>query len=158
MSPYVLDETDTKLLELLQANARTSAVDLAENLGVSDNTIHNRIDQLEEAGVIEGYTAIVNHDATELNFTWLIICTARISDRKAVAENASSLPGVIEVTELMTGQRNLHIKVIGAEKQDVTHLAGQLDNLNLEINDEILLRDEHTTLPDYANINGFRRE
>lgn len=158
METHSLDAIDAQLLDLLQENARATAVELAEEIGVSDNTIHNRIDQLEAAGVLEGYSAIVNHDATDINLTWLFICTARISDRGTVATNVLTLPGVREVSELMTGQRNLHVKAVGAEKQDATRLAGQLDNLNLEINDEILLRDEHSTQPNYTEINDVDNE
>ena len=73
----------------------------------------------------------------------MFICTARISDRGTVAENALAMTEVIEVTELMTGQRNLHIKAVGSEHNDITRTAQQLDNLELEVNDEFLIREEH---------------
>lgn len=158
MCAYALDATDHQLLELLQTNARTGAVDLAEELGVSDNTVHNRIASLQEAGVINGFTVIINHDLTKWNLRYLFICTARISNRRSVAKNALALPGVTDVTELMTGQRNLHVKAVGADKQDMTDLATELDNFNLEINDEILIRDEHTASPNYDELEGQAAE
>ncbi|WP_137287374.1 Lrp/AsnC family transcriptional regulator [Halorussus salinisoli] len=152
MASYELDDVDKQLLGLLQENARYTALELAEEVGVSDNTIHNRMERLEEAGIISGYTASINHDQTGLDLYFLFTCTARISERSAVAVEALALPQVVEVTELMTGERNLLIKMYGAEDEDITHVAEQMDELALEINDENLIRAERTTSLDYVEV------
>lgn len=152
MADLSVDEIDQQLLTLLQENARYTAVELAERIGVSDNTIHNRLEALEEAGIITGYSATVPPKEVGLDFYFMFVCTARISDRKTVAENALSMTEVIEVTELMTGQRNLHIKAVGSEHNDITRTAQQLDNLELEVNDEFLIRDEHLTPLDFNSV------
>ena len=51
-----LDALDRRLLALLQANARSSAADLARQLGVARTTVLARIARLERAAVIVGYT------------------------------------------------------------------------------------------------------
>ena len=43
----------------------------------------------------------------------------------------------------MTGQRNLLIKAVGVVDDDITQLATRLDELDLEINDENMIRAEH---------------
>jgi hypothetical protein len=43
---------------------------------------------------------------------------------------------------------------LGAEKQGVTQLAERLDTLDLELNDELRIRDEHIASPNYAGIEG----
>jgi DNA-binding Lrp family transcriptional regulator len=50
-----MDSTDRQLLNLLQANARASAADLARALGVARTTVVARIARLEREGVIAGY-------------------------------------------------------------------------------------------------------
>ena len=55
-----LDELDRKILDLLTQNARYSYSELGERLGLSRVAIKNRMDALEQRGVIEGYTVIVN--------------------------------------------------------------------------------------------------
>ena len=152
MTFYQLDDVDKQLLGLLQENARYTALDLAEQVGVSDNTIHNQMERLEEAGIITGYTATVDHDQTGLDLYFLFTCTARISKRADVAAEALALPQVVEVTELMTGERNLLIKMYGAEDEDITWVAEQMDDLALEINDENLIRAEHTKPLDYVEV------
>lgn len=152
MADYQLDDTDRNLLTLLQENARYSAVELAEEIGVSDNTIHNRMSRLEDEGIITGYTATTDPDEVGLDLYFAFTCTAGINERSRVAEQAMAIPEVIEVTELMTGQRNLNIKVLGSEDEDITRVAEQLDDLALTINDENLIRGEHTKVIDYRSL------
>ena len=149
MAEVALDDVDRQLLTLLQENARYTAVELAERLGVSDNTVHNRLGSLEEAGIVTGYAASIPPTEVGLDFYFMFLCTARISDRGAVAERALELAEIVEVTELMTGQRNLHIKAVGSEHDDITRIAQQLDDLELEVNDEFLIRDEHEQALDF---------
>jgi len=145
MENYVLDDVDRELIELLQEDARYTAIELAEAVGVSDNTVHNRMDRLESEGVVTGYTATVDYDRIGLDLFFSFICTARISDRGRVVEEALQIPQVVEATELMTGDRNIHLKALGAEDEDITRVAERLDDLALEINDENLIRSERTT-------------
>lgn len=153
MAAYELDDVDRQLLNLLQENSRYTGIQLAEQTGVSDNTVHNRMQRLEEAGVITGYTTTVDHERVGFELHFHFSCTTRISDRAEVAEEALEVPGVLEVTELMTGQENLSIKAVGKIDEDITEIAEQLDDLNLEINDENLIRAEHDNTFDYVNIS-----
>ena len=152
MASYRIDNVDKRLLRQLQENARHTAIELAEKIGVSDNTVHNRMERLEEAGIITGYTATVDHGRTGLSLFFLFVCTARISERSTVAAEALALPQVVEVTEVMSGEQNLLIKVYGAGDEDITRVAEQLDDLALEINDEKLIKTEHTRPLDYVEI------
>ncbi len=59
-----LDPTDRALLALLRENARRSTADLARALGLSRTTVQSRMERLERARVIAGYTVRVD-DAVE---------------------------------------------------------------------------------------------
>lgn len=50
-----IDETDNKILELLTENARYSYSEIAEKVGISRVAIKNRITEMEEIGLIQGY-------------------------------------------------------------------------------------------------------
>ena len=54
-----LDRRDTQILAALQQDGRRSVVELAEEIGLSPTPCARRVRQLEEAGVILGYTAVV---------------------------------------------------------------------------------------------------
>lgn len=55
-----LDEIDRRILALLSENARMSYVDIGEEVGLSRVAVKNRVLALEERGVIEKYTVIIN--------------------------------------------------------------------------------------------------
>ncbi|XVH30745.1 Lrp/AsnC family transcriptional regulator [Haloferacaceae archaeon DSL9] len=143
MTAYDLDRVDKEILTHIQMDARFVATRLAERIGVSDNTIHHRLANLEEAGIVTGYRATLDPAKVGLSLYFLFSCTTRISQRAAIAAEVRDIPEVVEVIELMTGQRNLLVKALGSTDEDITRLATQLDELNLEINDESMIRAEY---------------
>ncbi|MEQ6289733.1 Lrp/AsnC family transcriptional regulator [Vogesella sp. GCM10023246] len=60
-----MNDTDRQLLALLRDNARMSVTELAQKLRVSRATVQNRIDKLEQSGVIIGYTVRLKPEAEE---------------------------------------------------------------------------------------------
>jgi DNA-binding Lrp family transcriptional regulator len=55
-----LNERDRQLIALLRENARQSTAEIARRLGVSRSTVQSRLERLEHAGVIAGYTVRLN--------------------------------------------------------------------------------------------------
>jgi DNA-binding Lrp family transcriptional regulator len=51
-----IDDTDRRILALLRENARTSSVELARRAGISRTTLQARMERMERAHVIAGYT------------------------------------------------------------------------------------------------------
>ncbi|WP_336922029.1 Lrp/AsnC family transcriptional regulator [Aquipuribacter sp. SD81] len=62
-SPLPLDDLDRLVLAELQRDARQTNRALAETAGVAPSTMLARVRRLEEAGVIRGYHAVVDHRA-----------------------------------------------------------------------------------------------
>ena len=71
-----LDETDRRLLSLLNDDARQSQRQLARQLGVAQGTVTNRIKRLEKGGVISGYSAVLNPE--KIGWTMTIMAGLRI--------------------------------------------------------------------------------
>jgi Lrp/AsnC family leucine-responsive transcriptional regulator len=61
MEARELDDIDLELVRLLQANGRSTLGELGAGVNLSAPAVKRRIDRLEQAGVILGYTAQVNH-------------------------------------------------------------------------------------------------
>jgi Lrp/AsnC family leucine-responsive transcriptional regulator len=59
-----MDDADSRIVDLLQRNARTTQSELAKAVGLSQPAVAERIKKLEERGVLLRYTARV--DAAEL--------------------------------------------------------------------------------------------
>ncbi|TPN12822.1 Lrp/AsnC family transcriptional regulator [Mesorhizobium sp. B2-1-3] len=60
-----MDQLDEQLITLLRHDARRSISDLAMDVGVSRATVRSRIERLEKAGAIIGYTVILRADAVD---------------------------------------------------------------------------------------------
>ncbi|KGE00059.1 AsnC family transcriptional regulator [Achromobacter sp. RTa] len=80
-----MDTLDQNLLGLLRANARMSVATLAKKLDVSRGTIDNRIQKLEERGIILGYTVRLRPEVeTEDIVAWMSIAVEGHETRKIV--------------------------------------------------------------------------
>ena len=57
-----LDPTDSEILRLLREDGRLSWRDLGAQVGLSANAAADRVRRLRQAGVITGFTALVDPD------------------------------------------------------------------------------------------------
>lgn len=78
-------EGDTRLVDLLRANAREPAASLARKLGLARSTVQERIARLEREGVIAGYTVRLREDASagRIRAIVMIATDAKRADRAA---------------------------------------------------------------------------
>ncbi|SMC60944.1 Lrp/AsnC family transcriptional regulator [Rhizobium sp. RU36D] len=92
-----LDAIDLKILRELQRDGRMTNVELAERVGVSAPPCLRRVRKLEEAGIIEGYHAMLN--APRLGFDLVAFCMVGLkhqsdSNLKAFAAATEGWPMV----------------------------------------------------------------
>jgi len=141
---YRVDEIDKRILYYLAQDARnTSAPAIADEVQVTPATIRNRVQQLEEHGILRGYPANIDYERIEGRVTYQFSCTAPIPERDRLAQAALEVSGVIQVRELMAGHANLVITVVGVDTDDVSHIASKLSDLGLEIEDEDVIEEEY---------------
>jgi len=139
-----LDATDRRILYYLQQDARrTSSSDIADELDLSSSTVRTRLNRLEESGIIRGYHVDIDYDLAGYPLYTKIICTAPVTERDELANRAREIHGVTAVREIMTGKRNVYVNAIGQSHDDLNRIAGELDELGLDIVDEQIIRDEY---------------
>ena len=119
----VLDATNVRLLEELQADARLSLAELGRRVSLSSPAVAERLRRLEEEGVITGYRAQV--DPRALGYTLGVLIRSRPVPRQlaAVAQLARDTPEVVECHRV-TGD---DCYVMTAWVRDVTHLEKIID-------------------------------
>ena len=145
MSEAELDEVDRAILHALQEDARNNSnAEISERVGVSPSTIGNRIDRLEEIGVIKGYRPDIDYELAGLPLRVLFVCSSPITERRNMVEALLKLEGVVNVREMMTGEHNIHVQVVVKTNDDLTKIAQQVDDLGLTVNEEILMKGEYT--------------
>lgn len=109
-----LDETDRKLLRLLQADAALTTVDLADRIGLSQSQVSRRQKRLEAAGVIKGYRAALDPRLMGVGAT-LFVRVALTAQNAELAERFKRLVATIpEITEVYatTGPNDFLLKVM----------------------------------------------
>ena len=75
-----LDETDIKILKIINDDVRTSYRQISRELEVSVGTIHNRIDKMVKIGVIKKFSRIIDHE--KLGFVLTTIIGVRVKGGK----------------------------------------------------------------------------
>ena len=101
-----LDRIDKHILKLMQANARISNLELADQVGLSPTPCSRRVKRLEESGLIAGHVTLLNPDALGLDLTAIIGISMdrHTPDRFENFEQAiTRMPEVIECS-IVTGQ------------------------------------------------------
>ena len=140
-----LDEIDRHILYHLVRDARnTSAPMIAEEVNVSPGTIRNRVQLMEEAGILRGYHAAIDYERAEGRLTNLYVCTCDVPDRHKLAKQVAEIPGVVSVRELMTGRNNLHVTAVGEDMHELNRVSTGIANLGITIEEENLVKSEQT--------------
>lgn len=140
-----IDRVDQQVLHAMMSDARNiSAPMIAETLSVSGGTVRNRIDRLEQEGVIQGYTAIVDFEQVGC-LTSVFMCTVPADKREELAVAAKEIPSVINVRVLMAGRRDLQIVAVGETTEDLREIAKMLAALDIQIENEELIQTEIQT-------------
>lgn len=67
-----LDETDSRILEMLREDARVSLADISREIGLSSPSVKDRIDKMETEGVILGYRPLLDYGKLGLGLTGFV--------------------------------------------------------------------------------------
>jgi DNA-binding Lrp family transcriptional regulator len=146
MVDEAIDDVDKAILYALQEDARNmSSGDIAERTGTSDSTVRKRIQRLESDEIIKGYSADVDYQRSGYPLRMLLYCTASIPERGDLIPEILAIDGVVSVQELVTGEQNLLVTVVGESDDDITPVAQDLLDMGLTVADEVLVRSHETT-------------
>ena len=89
-----ITEADEQLLSLLREDARASTAQIARRLDLSRTTVQSRIDRLERAGVIRGYTVRVDEGVEQARIRAHIMITVLPKKMAAVVKELHGIPEV----------------------------------------------------------------
>ena len=157
---YRLDEIDRRIIYELMRDARgASPPAIGEELGVTGATIRNRIAELEDHGIVTGYHATVDFEHADGALVNVFLCHAPFGEAEGVARRAGTIPGVINVRELLGGRTNLHVQAVGDDTADLRRIGRELERLGAEVEDEYLLQEAfHFPYAPYGPAPGSRQE
>ncbi|MCL4104480.1 UNVERIFIED_CONTAM: hypothetical protein GTU68_047442 [Idotea baltica] len=134
----MLDKTDFKIIAQLQENGRLSNQELSDRVALSPSPCLRRVRQLEKAGVIQGYTAVVDRDACNLPVTAFV--TIRL-DKQTDTTIQTFENGITELDEvmacyLMSGTSDYMLHILSRSLKDY----------------EVFIRDRLTKIPGIGSL------
>jgi DNA-binding Lrp family transcriptional regulator len=97
--PMTYENLDGKLVNALLHNGRASLRSLAEELDVSVTTVSNHLTDLEDAGVIEGFTPVVDYDKLGYDVTAILQLKVRGEALPAVTDSLRDEKQMVSVYE-----------------------------------------------------------
>ncbi len=112
-----LDEIDLRILDALQKDGRISNQDLADRVGLSPSPCLRRVRALEEAGVIQKYTALLNPAAVRLSLPVFVEVRLDHQTRASVDRFEAEIlkhPQVLECF-LMAGDWDYVLRVVARD-------------------------------------------
>lgn len=126
----MIDDVDYRILHFLQTDARTTNAAIAKEVGLTGPSVYERIKKLEQQGIIQGYTALVNASALGRGITAFIRLSVKVEPleqelyRDSVAQVAE-YPEVLECHSV-AGEDCLLLKVKVASPRDLEGLIGRI--------------------------------
>ncbi|WP_312912816.1 Lrp/AsnC family transcriptional regulator [Natronosalvus caseinilyticus] len=145
MTSDEIDNVDKGILYLLQQDARGNTVtEIGEKVGVSSSTVANRINRLEEHGVILGYHPIVKYRETGLGHHLLVTATIPLTDREELLDDIMEVSGVVSIRELLTNSENLSLELVGHTQEDLEESIEDLDKLGVHIEQMEIMKQERS--------------
>lgn len=120
-----LDKKDWLIVQALQLDARQSLAALGKRIGLSQPAMSERVHKLEEAGVIEGYSARVNLSKIGISLNAIIRIETNHQGIAPYLKLFETMPEVLEV-DRVTGQDCFVVRCAIA---DPTHLERVVDAL-----------------------------
>ncbi|RQG97878.1 Lrp/AsnC family transcriptional regulator [Natrarchaeobius chitinivorans] len=144
MESVELDDVDRGILHMLQKNARdVTASEMAERVSVSSSTVRNRIERLEDSGVIRGYHPELDYEQAQYQLQMVVICRAPVGKRSDFVDAAIDIDGVVTVREMLTGTDNVHVEAVGVDSDAIDRTTERLTDIGLEIQSVNLVKKMH---------------
>lgn len=116
-----LDELDQKIIQILIGNARISYSEIGEKIGISRVAVKARISALEQRGIIEEYTTIINPQ----KISGAVSCYFEIETQPDTFLQAVEILNENEtITQIyrVTGKNRLHVHAVTASGEAMEEL------------------------------------
>ena len=122
-----LDETDRKILRLMQADASMTVQAIADAVGLSLSPCWRRIKRLKEDGVVTGQVTLVDQRAAGLTLTALANVSLNDHHDDSVAAFERAVAGWPEVLEshAVTGDRDYFLRIVVPDMESYERFLSQ---------------------------------
>ncbi len=146
----MVDAIDLKIISRIYLNSRVSLVEIGKKIGLSPSSVRERLQKLEENGVIKAYKIQLDH--SKLGFGLEVMIMLKIFSGKMMVFNAQvkDFPEIIELYRI-TGPHNIFMKAV---LRDQSHLQQFIDRLLIygEPTTHLILSDFNNLKPSFLYV------
>ena len=147
----MLDETDRRIIEVLERDARTSLRKIAGEVGVALGTVSNRVRKMEEKGIITGYRVMLDSDRVGWGLTVVIGLRINKGLLIEIQEKIAKDPRVYGVYDV-TGDFDSMVVARARDRRDLDDLSKNLlsmDGVARSVTHLVLntVKEEPTSFP-----------
>ncbi|MEO3977469.1 Lrp/AsnC family transcriptional regulator [Streptomyces sp. CAU 1734] len=128
MTDYSPDATDWRILDALQSDGRASFTELARTVAMSASAVTERVRRLEEAGVITGYTAVVDGERLGLSVLAFVRLRYPNGNYKPFHDLLETTPEILEAHHV-TGDDCFVLKVATRSMRHLEEVTGRIGAL-----------------------------
>lgn len=114
---FRLDDTDRKILEILQQDSNITNAQLSQAIGLSPAPTLERVKKLEQSGIIQGYHAAVNHSQVGIGVSTFVMVTLKGHNKENINRFTSAIAEIPEIVEChhVTGQADFILRLVSAD-------------------------------------------
>ena len=120
-----LTAQDQLLIQLLRQNARASVTDLARDMNLSRTTVQQRLNRLEEQGVITGYTVRLSPRAEANAIQAHVMVKSDSQNSRQLTDSLSKIPQV-ETVLSVSGRYDYIVILRVADTQQLDDVLDQI--------------------------------
>ncbi|CAL9287734.1 HTH-type transcriptional regulator LrpC [Streptomyces sp. SudanB135_2055] len=128
VTTYTPDATDWLLLDALQRNGRAGYAELARAVSMSASAVTERVRRMEEAGIIQGYAAVVDPERLGLPILAFVRLRHPTANYKPFHDLVAVTPEILEAHHV-TGDDCFVIKVAARSMRHLEEVSGRISAL-----------------------------
>lgn len=123
----MVDSLDLQIIDILKENSRYSYAEIGRKIALSPSSVRERVQKLEDVGIIESYTLEINPGL--LGYGMEVFILLKIFDGKLnlILKEINGFKEV-EYAHRITGPYNIHIKAILKDQQQLQNFVDTLIN------------------------------
>lgn len=123
-----LDDTNKRILEMLQKNARIALKKIAQELGVSETTVFLRVRKLQEKGIIKRFTTVISPEMVGKHLTAFILIKAEPKKHSAILAALKKIDSIYEIYDV-TGNYYSITKIRTESREELARILDKIGSI-----------------------------
>ncbi len=127
----MIDNVDIKIINALLENSRTSTTKISQSLKISNVATQQRITKLEKAGIIKGYSALIDYSLIGMKTVAFVgIFLEKAKNYKDVINQLKEVPQISQA-HFTTGNYSIFAKITAKDNDDLMNiLSTRIQNID----------------------------